>query len=157
MDHIRFSLGADRGRGPGSVDRSVADGTGWRSLLNRAHRPVVALALWHLFVWGGRFRNLINEPGPLADANRWSLVGSLFFVGLAVAALATLILGRKPSRLATLPASVLAVAGIAVWSYRAVVIVGRSYSVGFIAVHIALAVVSIALGLWYLRSAAQVR
>jgi len=114
--------------------------------------PAVALAVWSLFVWGGRLRNLFAEPGGLGDlagGERWSLVGSLLFAVLAVATLVTLAVGR---RFTIIPATALAVLGIVVWAYRAVVILGRDYSAGFMVVHTILAAVSIGLGLWYLRS-----
>ncbi len=41
--------------------------------------PAALLATWSLFVWGGRLRNLINEPGGLGElgsADRWSLADS---------------------------------------------------------------------------------
>lgn len=110
------------------------------------------LAVWSLFVWGGRLRNLIAEPGGLGDltgGDRWSLAGSLLFGLLAVATLVTLAVVR---RFTVIPATALAVLGIVVWAYRAVVILGRDYSAGFLAVHTVLAAVSIGLGLWYLRT-----
>ncbi len=110
------------------------------------------LAVWSLVVWGGRLRNLIVEPGgpgDLTGGQRWSLVGSLLFALLAVATLATAATAR---RFTVVPAAALAVLGIVVWAYRAVVILGRDYSAGFMAVHTMLAGVSIGLGLWYLRS-----
>lgn len=118
----------------------------------RGSIPAVALAVWSLFVWGGRFRNLIVEPGGLGDltgAQRWSLAGSLIFGLLAVATLAALAAAR---RFTVIPATALAVLGIVVWVYRGVVILGRDYSVGFLVVHTILSVISIGLGLWYLRS-----
>lgn len=112
----------------------------------------VILAVWSLVVWGGRLRNLIVEPGgpgDLTGGQRWSLVGSLLFGLLAVATLATAAAAR---RFTVVPAAALAVLSIVVWAYRAVVILGREYSAGFMAVHTVLAGVSIGLGLWYLRS-----
>lgn len=126
---------------------SVARRSGTRGSI-----PAVALAAWSLFVWGGRFRNILVEPGGLGDltgAQRWSLAGSLIFGFLAVATLATLAAAR---RFTVIPATALAVLGIVVWVYRGVVILGRDYSVGFLVVHTILSVISIGLGLWYLRS-----
>ncbi len=112
--------------------------------------PAAALAVWSLFVWGGRLRNLVAEPGGLGEltgGDRWSLAGSLLFGVLALATLVMLVVNRSA---AIVPAATLAVLGIVVWAYRAVVILGREYSAGFIAVHTLLAGVSIGLGLWYL-------
>ncbi|MDH3302501.1 MAG: hypothetical protein OES24_18525 [Acidimicrobiia bacterium] len=114
--------------------------------------PAAGLAAWSLFVWGGRLRNLLAEPGGLGEltgGDRWSLIGSLLFGVLALATLVTLMVAR---RFTVVPATVLAVLGIAVWAYRGVVILGRDYSAGFMAVHTILAGISIGLGLWCLRS-----
>ena len=122
-----------------------------RSPADRRLVPAVALSVWNLFVWGGRLRNLIAEPGDLLDANRWSLAGSILFCALAVATLVTLTLDRSRT---DIPAITMAAVGIAVWSYRAVVILGRDYSVGFLIVHTVLALVTIVLGLVVIRSRA---
>ncbi len=113
--------------------------------------PAALLATWSLFVWGGRLRNLINEPGGLGElssADRWSLAGSLLFGLLALASLVTLVVA---ARLTIVPAGMLAALSVIVWAYRAVVIAGRDHSPGFILVHTVLAGVSIGLGIWYLR------
>ena len=131
------------------------------SLSGRFLISAAALAIWNLFVWGGRLRNLVAEPGPVGDANRWSLVGSVGFIALAVAtlgagfALQRAARGARPGPVAGLVtglASVMAGVGIVVWSYRAVVIAVRDYSLGFIVVHSVLAVTTIALGLAVLGS-----
>lgn len=120
-----------------------------------AVRPAATLSLWSLFVWGGRLRNLIAEPrglGDLTGGDRWSLTGSFVFGILALATVAALVVNR---RFAVLPATPLAVLSVVVWAYRAVVILGRDYSVGFLAVHTVLAGVSIGLGVWLLRAIAR--
>lgn len=112
------------------------------------------LAAWNLFVWGGRIRNLLADPGGLAEANRWSLVGSVVFCLLALVVLA-LALGCRVGRWSSQRvgrwewsvAAAMAAVGVVVWVYRGVVIAGAGYSFGFVAVHTVLAVVTIGLGL----------
>ena len=79
------------------------------------------------------------------------MAGSILFCALAVATLVTLTLDRSRT---DIPAITMAAVGIAVWSYRAVVILGRDYSVGFLIVHTVLALVTIVLGLVVIRSRA---
>ena len=107
-----------------------------------------ALVAWTLFVWGGRLRNLWLDPGGLAQANRFSLVASMVFVGLAFAVAATLVVGRafRPVLMA------LALAGVGVWLVRGVDIALGGHSVGFVAVHLMLAGVTVALSLWAVGS-----
>lgn len=121
----------------------------------RGPSAVVATALvfggWTLFVWVGRLRNLVAEPGGLLDVSRWSLVGSIAFtVGGAAVVAAALArwrqgpLGRAGQLLAP---AVLALGAltVVVWLIRAVDIALGDHSIGFIVVHLVLAVVSIGL------------
>ncbi len=105
---------------------------------------------WTLFVWGGRLRNLWQEPGPLADVSRWSLAGSIIFsvLGLVVLGL-WLAGGRGPLRAVV---AVLAAFTTVIWLIRAVDIAIGDHSVPFIVVHVVLAVVSIALAVLAMRS-----
>lgn len=113
--------------------------------------PLV-FAGWTLFVWGGRLRNLAQEPGPIGDASRWSLVGSVAFTLLGLALVAATVLvarsgrgrGRAPSSIRPVLAP-LVVLTIVIWLLRGVDIAIGDHSVGFIVVHLVLAVVSIAL------------
>ncbi len=120
---------------------------------------------WTLFVWGGRLRNLWIEPGGLGAAGRWSLLGAVGFTALGGAVVGSWVcarLRRSPrlgrfaplDRLTSAVGSagarrltVLALAAltVAVWSIRAVEIATDDHPVGFIAVHVVLAVVSIGL------------
>jgi len=102
---------------------------------------------WTLFVWVGRLRNLAAEPGSVLDASRWSFIGSLAFTVLGVAVVGAAILALAGiSRLALGPVVLaLAVLTIGVWALRAVDIAIGDHSIGFIAVHLVLAVLSIGL------------
>ncbi|MEL6981923.1 MAG: hypothetical protein AAFO29_05830 [Actinomycetota bacterium] len=125
-------------------------------MLDARRPPAVAAAAlafggWTLFVWVGRLRNLLAEPGSVLDVSRWSLVGSVAFTigGLAVVASAALRWRQGPGGSAhrLLTPSVVALAGLTtgVWLVRAVDIALGDHSVGFIAVHLVLAAVSIGL------------
>ena len=112
------------------------------------------LAAWNLFVWGGRIRNLLVDPGGPAEANRWSLAGSVVFCLLALVVLGLALgarLGRWPRegvrRRERFVALVMAALGVVVWAYRGIAIAGAGYSFGFVAVHTVLALVTIGLGL----------
>jgi hypothetical protein len=103
-------------------------------------RPVVAFAVWTLFVWGGRIRNAVSD-----DAGAGPIVLAATFVALAVLVLATRG-GWRP---------VVALAGwtVAVWAVRAVDIALLSdHGAAFIAVHLVLAAVSVTLALWSART-----
>lgn len=109
----------------------------------------LALGAWTLFVWVGRLRNLAAEPGSIFDASRWSLVGSVAFtvLGLAVAAWALALWSGRANRVLAPAVGALAALTIGVWLLRAVDIAAGDHSVGFIVVHLVLAVVSIGLAL----------
>ncbi len=117
----------------------------------RALIKVLATALvfggWTLFVWVGRLRNLAAEPGSILEASRWSLIGSVAFTVLGVAVVAAAVLAFTGiSRLALGPAvAALGLLTIGVWALRAVDIAIGDHSIGFIAVHLVLALVSIGL------------
>jgi len=126
-------------------------------LLRRIDIPLL-FGLWTLFVWGGRLRNLNTDPGGFAEASRWSLVGSVLFtiLGLAVVGAAILRRVRAGSRMTSVAASTaltaLAALTVTVWVVRAVDIAIGDHSVGFIAVHVVLAVVSIGLAILSVRA-----
>jgi hypothetical protein len=107
-----------------------------------------AFAGWTLFVWGGRLRNLWLEPGPLSDVSRWSLAGALTFSILGLALVAALISGFG----ARVAVAALGLLSVGVWAVRGIDIALGDHSVGFIAVHLVLAVVSAALAWMAWRS-----
>jgi hypothetical protein len=115
-------------------------------LANRFGVPL--FVLWTLFVWGGRLRNLWLDDGGLAQAGRWSLAGAVVFTGFGLV-IGALWLTERAGRGAgsILRRTVLALAGLTsvVWLVRGADIAIGDHSIGFIAVHLVLAIVSIAL------------
>lgn len=118
--------------------------------------PVVALAAWTFLVWTTRIRNIWTDDA-LTTAEQWwrtALAGS--FTVLAVVVVVGLV-----RRASWLRAAVLALAGwtVAVWVVRAVGIASADHEVGFVVVHLVLAVVSSVLSVVAVRatSAAPVR
>lgn len=139
------------------VDPNGSQPSDERSLSERragvgASTIVLIFALWTLFVWGGRLRNLWLDPGGFAEASRWSLVGSIVFTALGLAVVGVWLASRFGSGANLIPRlieriPVFALAGLTtvVWLIRAVDIALGDHSVAFIAVHVVLAVISIGL------------
>lgn len=128
---------------------------------------VAALVLWTLFVWGGRIRNVMADADA-QGAQRWGpLALSVSFVVLA---LVTAVLfarrfraggsepggsepgGSEPGGgvvASSVTLQVLAGWTTAVWVLRAGdIALAGDHAAGFVAVHVALAAVSIALAAW---------
>lgn len=105
-------------------------------------------AAWTLFVWGGRLRNLWLEPGSLTEVSRWSLAGAVLFTALGLALVVAVVFGR--ARRAVVGA--LGAITVAVWAVRGIDIALGDHSIGFIVVHLALAVISMVLAAWAWRS-----
>ncbi len=128
------------------------------SLVRRLSFPTWAaiLAAWNLFVWGGRLRNLIVDPGGLAVANRWSLLASVGFSLMALVVLGFWLARWRGqgvgSGLGHPVALLMAFVGIGLWLVRGLAIASADYSIGFIIVHSVLALITIALGLAVLAS-----
>ncbi len=97
----------------------------------------LALALWSLFVWATRIRN-VAEAGDGA-------VQLVVPVGLTVLAVGSLIDRRRV-------APVLAGATVAVWAVRLPLVLAHDHPAGFKVVHTVLAAVSLALAGAVLRS-----
>ncbi|MFN0090629.1 MAG: hypothetical protein ACKVWR_10245 [Acidimicrobiales bacterium] len=120
----------------------------------RSWIPAAALAVWTLVVWVGRVRLVfeLDELSGLARAGRLALAAS--FLALGAAALVGALRARQ-GRVEAWAASavgLLALWSLVHWGVRGVLILGREYSVGFKAVHSVLALASIGLALWALRS-----
>jgi hypothetical protein len=149
--------------------RGLRKSTSTRSLLANV-APILALACWTLFVWGGRIRNLASDDqlGGWALVWRAGLAGS--FVAAALALLVLLgrfarrvpatgqasagVAGRSPR---PLPAALsglatgVALVGTAVWLVRGVDIAAGDHSLGFKVVHLVLAVITLGLSGLVLR------
>lgn len=99
---------------------------------------VYAFAAWTAFVWVTRVRNIVEDDGSTID-----LVMAL---GLATLGVAVVVAARKGGLAPVLAVAV--VATLAVWAVRTPLIVfDVDHGVAFKAVHTALAVVSVGLGL----------
>lgn len=98
---------------------------------------VYALVAWTLLVWTTRVRNILSDDGGLPD----------LLLPLALTALAAFAL---VDRRRGVPA--LAGATVAVWAVRVPLILVRDHSAAFVAVHLVLAVVSVSLAVWAVRS-----
>ena len=105
--------------------------------MRRTLWPLLAFVGWTLFVWGVRIRN--------ADGSVGAVLLSLTFIVPAVAALVRPDVVLRPLVAWTAVVWLLRVADIVLWSDR---------SVGFTVVHVALGVVSVALGAAALRGRA---
>ncbi|MEO6318559.1 MAG: hypothetical protein ABIP36_07240 [Acidimicrobiales bacterium] len=112
-------------------------------------RWTLALVVWTLLVWTTRIGNIWGDA-DLTDGEKWGRTAlALSFTALAVAA-AVALWRRPPWR----RSAVLALAGwtIAVWAFRSVGIATGDHEAAFIAVHLVLAVVSVALSVLALRA-----
>ncbi len=119
-------------------------------------RTSIALTVflaWTLFVWVGRIRNALSDPELTSSERIGPLLLALSFVLPAVALAAALISARRHgaalSGWARTAALVLAGWTTVVWVLRAVDIAfGGDHEAAFVAVHVVLATVSIALAAW---------
>lgn len=108
--------------------------------------------IWTLFVWGGRIRNVMADADA-EGAQRWGpLALSVSFVALALVT-AVLFARRFRSHRSVVASSVMlqVLAGwtTAVWVLRAGdIALAGDHAPGFVAVHVALAAVSIVLAAW---------
>jgi hypothetical protein len=123
--------------------------------MQRARTAAFVLAGWTLFVWTTRIGNIWRDDAASTSSKIGSTALALSFTVLA---LAVLVAAARRLWSALRPA-VLALAGwtTAVWVVRSLTILAGDRSVGFKAVHLVLAVVSVALAAWAVRSAALSR
>jgi hypothetical protein len=114
--------------------------------------PVLVLLAWTLFVWVGRVRNIVADD----DLAGWGRVGRLAlavsFVVLGVATLVALVRRSVRGRLLDALVLVLASWTTLVWVVRGAGIVYADHDFAFKAVHVVLAVVSIAVSGWAVQS-----
>lgn len=112
--------------------------------------PVFALAGWTVFVWTTRIGNIWRDDAASASSKVASTALALSFTVLAVAVAAA----AWRRAWAVLRPSVLGLAAwtTGVWLVRSATILAGDRSAGFKVVHGVLAVVSIALAAWAVRS-----
>ena len=111
--------------------------------MSRLRRPAaLALVAWSFLVWTTRLRNIWSDEDLTAGEQWGRTLLALSFTILAAAAAWAAVRRARWER-----AAVLALAGwtVAVWVVRAVGIATADHDGAFIAVHLVLAVVSIAL------------
>jgi hypothetical protein len=138
------------------------------SASNRRYRfgliaPLLALASWTLFVWGGRIRNVVGDPELTGLAFWWRFGLATVLVAGAACVLAVIarhwaaLTGTAPGggdRLLAVPRVVwsagngLALLGTVVWMVRGVGIVAGDHGIGFKVVHLVLAAITIGLSGW---------
>lgn len=100
---------------------------------------------WTLFVWLGRIRNVAADPDLSGSARAWSLGMAVTLSLLAVVTLVAVATRTLADPIARGAALTLAAASSAIWVVRAIGIAGNEHSAGFIAVHLVLAAVTLAL------------
>ena len=121
----------------------------------RQLRPALALAAWTLLVWTTRIRNIWTDEALSTAGQVGRTALALAFTAFAVATIALRVRARRATTPAMAPAVVRAFAlwTTAVWVVRGVQIATADHDLAFVAVHSALAVVSIGLAVWADRSA----
>lgn len=114
----------------------------------------VALVVWTLLVWTTRINNIWGDDA-LTTGEKWGRTG----LALSFTVLAIVVGVALWRRAAWLRGAVLVLTGwtIGVWIVRSVGIATGDHEAGFIAVHLVLAIVSIALSGLALREGAHAR
>ena len=111
-------------------------GTITKSLRNR----VLASALWTVFVWGTRVRNVGNDDTLDGGEKALAFLVCAAFIGAAIAML-VMLAGRRSAPLRKL-LPVFAIATVGWWAVRSVFIVVHDHSWAFRVVHIVLGIIS---------------
>ena len=121
---------------------------------SRRLRPVLVLSAWTFLVWTTRIRNIWTDDSLTTAGQWWRTALALVFTAFAVAGVTVWWKARRGgwARAATLVRA-FALWTVGVWVVRGVQIALADHSVAFVAVHTALAVVSIGLAVWADRSA----
>jgi len=101
---------------------------------------VVASALWTLFVWGTRVRNVGNDNTLGGGEKAFAYLVCAVFIGAAIAML-VLVVRRQPDQLRVL-LPVFAIATVGWWAVRSVFIVVHHHSWAFRVVHLVLGIIS---------------
>ena len=105
-------------------------------------RAVIALVAWTFLVWTTRIRNIWTDDA-LSGGEQWSRTALAASFTLLALWVSVALVRRSPRRRTAVVA--LAAWTVGVWIVRAVGIAGADHDAGFIAVHLVLAAVSIAL------------
>jgi hypothetical protein len=115
----------------------------------RAWPAVAALCGWTAFLWITRIKNALGDDKMSTSGKVIALVTSLAFLG-AAGALAFVHLRSRPG--ARRAAAAFALVSIVYWFVRAATIIVRHHPIGFKLVHTVLALITVGLGVWVLRS-----
>jgi hypothetical protein len=118
-------------------------------------RAAVAFALWTLFVWATRLRN-VWDSSESTGARVWSTFLAFTFVALAVVTLVACWRRWDRAQLHRLLTVFLGWTVVA-WAVRVVAIAGDHHGAAFTIVHTALAVISVTLGVVAVRATAPAR
>jgi hypothetical protein len=118
------------------------------------HRAAVVLTIWTVLVWTTRFGTIWSD-GDLDTAGKLGRTALALTFTLLAAGVAVALWRRADAALGWL---VVALAGwtTAVWIVRSVGIAAGDHDTGFKVVHLILAVVSIGLSAWAVRSLGSV-
>ena len=101
---------------------------------------VVASALWTLFVWGTRVRNIGKDHTLGGGQKAFAFAVSLVFIGAALVLLWLALRRRNDELRAVLP--LFAIATVGWWAVRSVFILVHHHSWAFRVVHIVLGIIS---------------
>lgn len=122
----------------------------------RSLRPALVLAVWTLLVWTTRIRNIWTDEAlsTIGQVGRTAL--AVAFTAFAAGTVALWVRARQGATWASAATVVRAFAvwTVGVWVVRATQIALADHDVAFVMVHTLLAVVSIGLSVWAVRSLA---
>lgn len=107
-------------------------------------RPLFVLVVWTLVIWVSRVRNILTDDTLSAGGQFVRVAVAVLFIGLALVALRW--------RQLVLPFCIWT---IGYWAVRAVQIIANDHALGFTLVHTVLALISIGLAGWVVRSGAS--
>jgi len=109
-------------------------------LIIRRRTAVIASALWTLFVWFTRVRNIANNDTMSDGARTLAYVVCVVFIGAAIAML--VMLARRQWLRLRLFLPVVAVVTVGWWALRSVFILVHHHSWAFRVVHVVLGIIS---------------
>ena len=113
--------------------------------------PIIASALWTLFVWGTRVRNIAGDDDLSGGEQAFGYLVSAVFLASAIAIVALLAVRRYDRLRVLLPA--FAIVTVGWWAVRSVLIVVNDHGWGFRIVHVVLGVISSVLAVAAARAA----